>query len=207
LPPPRPRSALGPIVFFAGLMLSGVVGAIDLTGAIDVPPAGYVAAALATVGAGLVIGAWVGRARPLIALGLVLALALPVLGAFDRWDSRHTVGSEITWQPVSVAALRDEYALTFGQGTLDLRDLDFTGREEFVRVQVNGGEIRVLLPPEVDVSAELSINAGDADILGVNHGGFGPDPDVVTDAGSDGPGGGTLNLDVHVNFGSLVVTR
>jgi phage shock protein PspC (stress-responsive transcriptional regulator) len=210
-PPPllaaRPRSALGPMVFFAGLMLLGAVGAIDLTGAVNVPPAGYVAAALATVGAGLVIGAWVGRARPLIALGLVLGLALPVLGAFDSWDRRHTVGADVTWQPATLAELRDEYALSFGEGTLDLRDLDFTGREETVEVRVVAGEIRVLLPPEVDVAAEVSVNAGDATVLGVNRGGVSTATDVVTDAGSDGPGGGILNLDVHVNFGNLVVTR
>ena len=59
-------------------LVLGVVAALDLSDAVAIPPSGYFAAALVTIAFGLLVGTWFGRARWLIALGLVTAAALGV---------------------------------------------------------------------------------------------------------------------------------
>src|SRR5439155_17989924 len=64
-PPPvaaKPRSPLGRLVLSLALFGVGIVALIDVAGA-RVPASVYFAVALAVVAAGLVAGAWYGRAR------------------------------------------------------------------------------------------------------------------------------------------------
>src|SRR5690554_2500644 len=120
------RLPMLPIAFFATLTVLGALRILELAGVVDVPLAGYVAAALAVVGAGLVAGAWLGGARSLIVPGLVLALVLPVAHAFDTYRADH-VGTQVTWTPTDVTDLADRYEVRFGDGLLDLRQVDFAG--------------------------------------------------------------------------------
>jgi predicted membrane protein len=108
-----------------------------------------------------------------------------------------------------VQELRGEYRLAFGDATLDLREVDFTGQTEPVDVSVNlnVGELDILLPPTVDVSARVDVDAGDARVFGQSNGGFGQPAIDVTDLGEDGAGGGDVRLLVHVNTGDVEVTR
>src|SRR5262245_8026116 len=97
--PPRPRpprSRLGGLTVSVILLVLGGLGVVELIG-YDVPTAGYFAAALATVGAGLLVGAWIGRARGLIALGIILALALASITAVEPMRRWH--GGVTTWAP------------------------------------------------------------------------------------------------------------
>jgi phage shock protein PspC (stress-responsive transcriptional regulator) len=205
-PPKAPRepSALAPVTFFTLLVVVGLLGALDLAGVLAVPPAGYVAAALGVVGAGMLVGAWLGRGRPLIALGLVLAVALPVADAFDRWDRPQHIGAEVSWTPADVTELQDSYEVAFGEGVLDLRQVDFQGRQARTAVRVSFGEIRVLLPPEVALTADTRVSFGAADLLGQHHGGL---RTVTTVVHPGQPGGGTLQLDLSIAFGNLEVQR
>lgn len=202
--PPRERSALPAVAFFAVLVLLGALGLLDLTGALDVPAAGYLAGALAVVGAGLLTGAWLGRARSLIALGLVLVLALPVVHVAETVDPPENMG-DLTWTPQSLADVEEEYALTFGSGLVDLRQVDFSGREVAVTIRIMFGDMRVAVPEEVAVEATVHNQLGDTTVFGRSHdeisGG------VVRDQGSGDPADGTLALDLHVRLGSLEVHR
>src|SRR5690606_22451335 len=149
-PVPGPRAGsrrrpplLLPVAFFATLAVLGALRILELAGLWDVPVAGYVAAALAVVGAGLVAGAWLGGARSLVVPGLVLALVLPVAHAFDTYRADH-VATQVTWSPADVADLDDLYEVRFGDGMLDLRQVDFTGRDAAVRVRTSLGQVRGL---------------------------------------------------------------
>lgn len=206
-PPPRrtrERSSLPALIFFTSLVVFGVLGMLDLTGVLSIPAAGYLAAALAVIGAGLVTGAWLGRARPLIALGVVLALALPAVHALGSWDAPENVG-DLTWIPQDQAELADEYALSFGSGTLDLRQVDFAGREREITVRISFGEMEVRLPPDVAVEATVRSQLGGATVLG--HSRDGVSEGTVHDPGSGDPADGTLRLDLHVSFGDMDVHR
>jgi phage shock protein PspC (stress-responsive transcriptional regulator) len=209
-PPPPPlrrpveRSALPAAILSAILVVVGTVGMLDLAGVLSVPAAGYLAAALGVVGAGLLAGAWLGRARPLIALGIVLALALPVVHAMDVVDPPEHMG-DLTWAPRDRAELADEYALALGSGLVDLRQVDFAGQTTMITVRISFGEMRVALPPEVAVEATVHVRFGDATVLDAGRdelpGG------TITDLGSGDPADGRLILDLYVQFGSLAVHR
>jgi phage shock protein PspC (stress-responsive transcriptional regulator) len=211
-PPPaphrrRPPSRLGRVTFSLALLVLGVIGLLDIR--YDVPFTTYAAAALATLGAGLLVGAWFGRARWLIPLGVITTLVLGVGATLDRvhvahWDRNN---GDITWTPTSVTMLADRYQQNFGDAMLDLSNVDFSGTTRSVTVQLNAGDLTILLPDKVDTTVNAAIHIGDAQVFGEHWGGFGSPRHQVIDDGPDGPGGGTLVLDVRLNAGDLEVHR
>jgi len=212
-PPPRPparprppRSRLGLLTISLVLVVVGAVALVDLAGN-WVPAAGYVAAALATVGLGLLIGAWIGRARWLIAVGIVLSIALA--SVFGAQQFQGTRGGTVTWAPPSIDQLRDEYRHDVGDATLDLTAIDFadTQRSVDITVKVDLGNLEIIVPPDVDVTVDANVDVGNADIFRENWGGLGPGSRTVTDFGEDGPGGGQLRIDAGVGLGNLEVHR
>src|SRR6266542_3893021 len=202
--PPRPRSPLGRITLSLMLLTLGVLAAIDLAGG-NISGPGYVAMALATVGFGLLVGAWFGRARWLIAPGLVLALVLATSSAArsigDTLPERAAV-----WAPATVAEIDPRYHLDVGRATLDLSQVDFTERRVDIAVSVDLGRLTVILPPNVDAVVDVSVDLGDVDVFGERMGG--PDRKrTITDNGADGVGGGQVHIDATVDLGKLEVRR
>lgn len=205
--PPRERSVLPALTLFAILIVLGLMALVDLLTPVDIPAPGYVAAALTATGAGLLVGAWVGRARPLIALGLVLTLALPVAHAVEAWDPpRQPTATNITWQPTTVEQIDDRYAVSYGEGVLDLREVDFNGERVEVAVSVYAGEIRVLVPPEVTVDARTDVVVGAASVPGREAGGLVTNESLSLPAATE-PAAGELSLELQVRFGSIKVMR
>jgi phage shock protein PspC (stress-responsive transcriptional regulator) len=206
-PPPRPRrqpSVLGRLTMSVGLLAMGLLGLLDLTGG-SVPAAAYPAVALAVVGLGLLVGAWFGRARWLIAVGAVLLVVLAGTATAGRVESRVRSAGNVTWIPASVAELQGAYRNQFGNSTLDLSGIDFTDHDESVSVATNAGNLEVILPPNVDATVRAAVNFGNADVFGQGWDGFGTRE--MTDLGADGAGGGKLYLDIHTNAGNLEVRR
>ncbi|WP_229400642.1 PspC domain-containing protein [Micromonospora okii] len=205
--PPRERSPLGAATFSLSFLAVGVVAVLDLLGLVEVGPAGYFAAALATIGLGLLVGTWFGRARWLIALGLVTAAALGVATVAESYDRIRGVDGNVTWAPTDRRDLADRYENTFGDAVLDLRGIDFDKQETQVTVAINVGKATVVVPPNVDVTTIADVNAGEATVFGRRSGGVAGRIRDSTDLGADGPGGGKLRLYIHVNAGNLEVTR
>jgi hypothetical protein len=185
----------------------GVVAALDLSNAVDVGASAYFAGALLTVALGLLIGAWFGRARWLIALGLVLSAALGIATAAESADRIGNVGSDVTWRASSVDELATRYENNFGDALLDISTVNFAGQDRQITVQVNFGKLEVVLPPDVDVTAQVEVGAGEARVLGRTWSGVNRASTAVTDLGSDGTGGGHLDLTIQVNAGDAEVHR
>ncbi|MET8369905.1 PspC domain-containing protein [Micromonospora profundi] len=204
---PRERSPLGAVTFSLIFLALGLVGLLDLLDVFTFGASAYFAAALATVGLGLLVGTWFGRARWLIALGLVTAAALGTATVAESYDRIRGVDGAVTWAPTDHRDLADRYENSFGDAVLDLRGIDFTKQESQVTVQVNFGHATVVVPPNVDVTTVADVNAGDAIIFGKRSGGLDGELRESTDLGADGAGGGTLRLYIHVNAGNLEVTR
>ncbi|MBV1849708.1 PspC domain-containing protein [Catellatospora tritici] len=203
---PRPEpSRLGRLIFGVVLIALGLLAMVDMTG-ISIPGTVYVATALAVVGVGLVVGAWLGRARGWIFLGILLSLALPMANAGDDWDRVRSQAGNVTWAPTSLDDLADRYEHRFGQATLDLTQLDLVGRDTRVRAQITAGDLRIIVPAGLDVTVNTDVNLGNADVFGREINGAGV-KDTQTDFGADGPGGGTLRIDLDVNAGNAEVTR
>ncbi|MEU5908264.1 PspC domain-containing protein [Micromonospora sp. NPDC047467] len=204
---PRERSPLGAVTFSLIFLALGVVALLDLLNVFAVGASAYFAAALATIGLGLLVGTWFGRARWLIALGLVTAAALGTATVAESYDRIRGVDGAVTWAPTDHRDLADRYENSFGDAVLDLRGIDFAKQESQVTVEVNFGHATVVVPPNVDVTTVADVNAGDATIFGKRSGGLDGQLREFTDLGADGAGGGKLRLYIHVNAGNLEVTR
>jgi hypothetical protein len=153
------------------------------------------------------IGAWFGRARWLIALGLALAVALGIATAGESWDQVGNVGSDVVWSPATTTDMANRYENNFGNAVLDLSTVDFTGQDMQVTAEVNFGNLEIIVPPRVDVTAHVEVGAGDATVFDNQWGGVNEGANDVKDLGIDGVGGGTLRLNVKVNAGNAEVHR
>ena len=185
------------------VMVMGLIALIDLSG-VNVAVSAYFAAAVATIGLGLVVGAWFGRARGLIALALLACLGLGISSGAE------TYGGELgnsSYRPQSIGAVADRYDFTIGSATLDLRAVDFTGQQQVTTVAMKVGQIRILLPDNVDTTTTVQMDGGRARIFGRESDGKELGSQEITDLGPDGAGGGTLRLNVELNTGDLEVTR
>ncbi|MEU2611639.1 PspC domain-containing protein [Micromonospora sp. NPDC007271] len=204
---PKERSALGAVTFSLIFLALGVVAVLDLLHAFPVGAAGYFAAALATIGLGLLVGTWFGRARWLIALGLVTAAALGIATVAESYDHVRGIDGNVTWAPVDHQDLAQRYKNNFGNAVLDLRVVDFDQKDTQITVEINLGNLTVVVPPNVDVTTVADVNAGDATVFGKGSSRLNGPEWETTDLGPDGRGGGTLRLLIHVNAGDLEVTR
>ena len=201
--PPRERSKLGRITFFAVLMVLGVLALIDVAAA-SVSVSAYFAAALATIGLGLLVGAWFGRARGLIMLALIATLGLAISSGVERFGGQV---ANSNYQPQSISQVADRYDFKVGDVTLDLRAVDFTGVQQDTTVTMDLGQVRVLLPDNVDTSAGVAVENGRVVAFGREYAGQDTRSIKITDLGADGTGGGTLRLTIQVKAGNVEVSR
>ena len=202
-PPPRPRSILGRLTVGSALAAVGVAAVFQQTDVLTLEPEQYVALALTIVGAGLIAGAWVGRAYGLIAVGLLL---LPVMFIASLPPVPFGSGAgEAAYAPQTVDAIDDRYVLGAGRMVLDLRGVDFSGETVTTTVSVSVGETIVTVPDDVTVAVTAGIRGGDIDLFGTAL-----RPEAFSDpikAVDEGSGSGRLDLVIDNGFGELVVRR
>jgi phage shock protein PspC (stress-responsive transcriptional regulator) len=205
-PQPRQRSPLFRFVISGLLVLLGGLALADVAGA-SIAAGWYVASALALVGLGLLVGAWYGRSRGLIVLGVILAFALPVAAAIDQVTQFRGPSGRVVVEADSIAEGTGSYDHGAGEVIYELSQLDFTGRDEHLNIDLGAGSVQVIVPAEVDLEVDANVGLGDLRILdrGENSG-VGVD-DHVVDYGNDGPGGGRLNLNIDAGVGEVVVSR
>jgi phage shock protein PspC (stress-responsive transcriptional regulator) len=155
---PRPRSPLGWYVLGAVLVGIGLLAIVTGVTGTALDPGRYFGLALAVVGIGLVIGAWWGRARLLILLGLLLLpfafaaslISVPFEGGFG---SHHAA-------PTTAAELRDTYRLAGGSLVLDLTQMTDRAEPIEITATVAMGEVTVWLPPEAGVEVDAAVGGG-----------------------------------------------
>jgi phage shock protein PspC (stress-responsive transcriptional regulator) len=212
-PPPRPRSALGRLTAGAAMFLGGGAALLDTAGVLDLTFRHYAALVLLVVGLGLLLGAWWGRARGLIAIGLLL---IPVVAfasvASAFWNMRGGVGERF-YAPTGVEEVADAYELFAGRLQLDLSEVELDGGTLDVRAGVTFGELVVLVGEGAGVEIDAVVGAGEIQLpVEAQGGGFASDRPVsgvrverrATLAGS---GSGTLALDLSSGFGTVTVRR
>ena len=205
-PPAKPakrRSLLGAITMSTLIVVLGLLSAIDRFTGADLSPHTYLASALTVVGGGLLIGAFVGRARWLILLGIPLSIAV-LAASLVPWHDHGAVGARDS-RPTTVSDIQRQYTVNAGVEHLDLTGVDFAGQHVKTAVHVGAGKIEVTVPRDVDVTVHASAGAGQLDIFGAEDGGN--VKQTVHEAGPDGPGGGTLDLTADVGLGQVEVHR
>lgn len=178
--------------------------AVARTLGLDVPPIAFPAVVLAGSGIGLLVATRYGRARGLIALGIVSLLAIGPTAVATEFEGRW-VADDTPIRP-TLPDLAPEYRYRVGEVTLDLTAIDFTGRSAATRVSLGAGEVRVVVPENVDVTVRATLRAGELEILGLRADGL-DNRRTVQDLGPDGPGGGVLDLTINQGVGHLEVVR
>lgn len=207
--PPRPPSVVSRftlsvvlLVFAAGALWNQVADdTISVTA--------LIATALAVTGLGIMVGAVRGRARGLIPLGLVLALALGVSAVAepiidDGIGERRYVVSDFD-------DLRPAYRLGIGELVVDLRSVELPpGSRTTVDVDLGIGDARLLVP-DGTIVVDADVDLGDLTVFGRNESGSGNRVIVTdtsaTDTEGDAEAPGTLVVEFDVTIGEGTVSR
>ncbi|MEU1104264.1 PspC domain-containing protein [Streptomyces tibetensis] len=212
--PPRPRGPrwIGGWVFLLALL----AGALGTSLTWDGHPLGTslqtgLSCALAVLGLGIAVSAFLGRTGAgSIFLAIITAGLLAGAAALPKSVDTHWVRT--TWQPATMADVRQRYDLGTGVGTLDLSRLHVSGKQTVTtRAEIGMGKVRVLVPDDVTVRLNVEVGVGDLQLPGDDP----KDVDVqpgrhkeITLPPAGGVGkSGTIDLDLQVGMGQAEVTR
>jgi phage shock protein PspC (stress-responsive transcriptional regulator) len=156
--------------FGIGLGILVLMG-VALIGGLFGFASGGTATAIVVIGVGalLILGAFTGGMRWLIAPAIVLALAAGVAAAANL-DIRGGTGERI-YQPVSASTLRSNYALGMGHLRLDLRRAKLGPGPHRVHLKLGIGQAEVLVPRNVCVSSTAHIAGGATTVFDRETGG------------------------------------
>jgi phage shock protein PspC (stress-responsive transcriptional regulator) len=200
---PRERSRLG--VLTAGLAMIAVSVAVllDGLGAITLEVGRFPALALVILGAGLLLGAWWGRARGAIALGVLVLPAALVLSLVHL-----PFGAEIASR--TVYPRRDDpfpasQRLLAGDLFVNLTRVDLDGSSRSIRFELGVGSVHLIVPRDITVRLVADVGMGGLQVMGYEDR-YGVDlTREVTLPGS--PGGGVLMIEVDQGIGSMDLYR
>ncbi|HEY3833588.1 MAG TPA: PspC domain-containing protein [Acidimicrobiia bacterium] len=164
--PPRPRrerSMLGRLTWSALLLLAGGAALLNATGAVDVDAGFVLTLALVLVGLALVLGAWLGRSRGLIALALLLVLACSVDAALDVPISGG-IGERV-YRVQDANTVQHNYELGIGHLVVDLRNVTTADRTLHLNAHDAMGQLVIDLPQDAALDIRTRVGAGDAQVL------------------------------------------
>ena len=155
--PMRARPFLTPLALAASAVVVGV--ALMVGPARWTQPAVVWSIVLGVIGVTLVVSAFIGRARGLIAIGVLVAVPLMIGTVVDgRWgDWRPTWSST----PVSTDRLDGTIERGFGQSRIDLSRVPFPStKSTAVRFEQIAGDVTIVLPADATVEITATVEAG-----------------------------------------------
>ena len=200
-PRPRVRRRRSPLgVYTLGATLLVVATAVALTEAdvFDMDLGQFLALGLVMLGAGLIVGAWWGRARLVVLAGFLVVpfmltasiLHVPLRGEVgDRYIS----GSNVQ--------LEEKYELLAGKMQLDLSEHRFGTEPTEIEIDFVAGDVDVWVPPGVHVTTTGTLDVGVADLFGKNQ--EGSRIDLTGSHDKPGLTEGELILHIRGGFGSF----
>ncbi len=208
--PPRERSALGVLTLGLAALTAGVLVAVRMVNDTGAPTTtAILAATTLTLGLGLLVGTFVGRARWLVIPGVLLLMATATSGVVARFDGFNGFdgprGSR-TFTPQTSEQVLPTYEWGAGEVVLDLTqvagDPDLT-----VAFDLGAGSLTVLVPRDAAITGTAEAGLGTVQVDGVD----GVDGVGLTVDLTDSPDGAsasqTINLDLTVGIGEVVVNR
>ncbi|MDE9367143.1 PspC domain-containing protein [Luteipulveratus sp. YIM 133132] len=218
--PPRPvRRPLGAALTWVVLGLAAAVGGatalvLQHTSYDDVAGRVGVAAALGTVGLGVLIAGFAGRRAGFASLvGWVLALVTAVLVVIPKDVTLGGRSGDETWTPASVAAVQSDerYELSTGEGRLDLTRLTAPTAPVTIPAKVSFGHLVVVVPDGVPVQICNHVGLGTIEV----------DDGIESEVGWKSDTGGTdvrrtvrlgtqpaaLTVDANVGMGAITIER
>lgn len=198
--PRRERSALRRVTWSALLMFAGAAWLADLSGAVDVDLAVALAIGVGIVGMALVVGAWFGRSRGLIALGVMLLVPSAFLSQVDV--PLHGGIGEKHVRPLALADIAARYELGIGELDVDLSAVQLDGARVEIELTNGLGEINIAVPTGTAVDLRGRAGMGEVDLLDASpDDGFDVDLHVERLA----PTSGVFVIDARVGIGTINV--
>lgn len=207
-PPPVPSrrpNLLARITVALAFITAGVTVVLDRLDVVDAHIGHVLAAALVVVGVGMVVGAWFGRARPLIVPGLVLVPMVLLTGLFQAadvpWDAGF--GERVVRIEAASDVPTDGYRLAAGQLSIRLDGLPRDAGRIEITAEVGAGQIDVRVPSDAEVRVRGRTGAGDLQLFDRNVSGVGAIEENVVQEGE--PGSPVIVLDLRTGVGQIVV--
>ena len=201
--PARERSRLGVLTIGSAMIVVSVAVLLDGLGAITLEVGRFPAIALVVLGAGLLVGAWWGRARGAIVLGLLI-LPVALVLSLVHFPFGGEVASR-TLYPRRIDPFPASQRLLAGEITVNLMRVDLAGSVRTLEVEMGVGIVHLVVPRDVTIHLEAEVGIGELRVIG--H----PDRrgvDVSKNLTLPGRrGGGTLILRVEQGIGSVDLSR
>jgi phage shock protein PspC (stress-responsive transcriptional regulator) len=196
---PRDNGALTWLTLGALVAVIGVMRLIDQSGG-DIDGPVYLAASLAVVAVGILVGTWWGNGRWLIPAGALLTVTLIGISQLPVWKL-----GEIREAPTRSADVLESYEMGAGRIELDLTRVEDLQALDGRTIEIDNGlgDVEVLVPDDLDVTVTAELNAGDIDILGREASGADASTQY-TDLDDTDP---DLRLDIDASLGKVEVTR
>jgi phage shock protein PspC (stress-responsive transcriptional regulator) len=195
----RPRSWLGWLTFAATLLVAGTFSIVAAAGWAHPQPADVLAACVAVVAIGLLVGSVFGRAWAMIPLGIVLVGCLAAANALPR-NLTWTAGNRF-WTPQTAGA-HPAYVLGAGDAQLDLSQLP-AHLPATVTSRVGAGRLLVLVPVGTAVNVHATSSAGRVEVFGHEQDGTGVE--VRQSTRGIGAHPRTVTLDLQMGYGDVEV--
>ncbi len=169
---PRARSYLGAITLSLAIIWFGAAWALNATDATSLSAVTIFGVTLGILGAGILIGAWVGRARWLVLLALPLSLMVWGLSAVPE---SVRLGEAVDWAANGFGETQfgpqadgaDELSWGFGSAALDVVDWNAETAPHDVSASVGVGELVITVPASWNVIVDASVGLGSIRAEGV----------------------------------------
>lgn len=202
--PPRERSPLGWLGLGIALLVVGTAAMLQNLGAIDIPIVRYPAMFLLILGATLLVGTFVGRARWLV-LPALLVVPIVLLTSVITVPLEGGVGNLSTF-PQTSAAVQGSYRRVAGDVYVDLSQLAGTHAAPVVAASTGFGTITVTVPFDAHVTATGTAGLGQVHLGSLNtDSAF--DATLTTTWEPRLGDGMTITLDLETGIGDIWVTR
>ncbi len=203
---PRERSQLGLFTLAAVLLVTGAAALLNNIGVTSFDGGQLSALALTVLGLGLIVGAWLGRARWLIWIGVLM---FPFVTFFSLVDlsmvSLDGEVGELNLRPIDQIEISKGYELLAGEALIDLSDFEFSpGEDARLSIDMAVGETTVRVPRDVYVDADLSLQAGELVFFGTQRTGQGV---TIVDTDGDPESDARLVLVVDGALGTVQIER